>query len=177
LDGLTQIANRRYFDCYLHQEWQRHFRTQEPLSLILADIDFFKPYNDYYGHQAGDTCLKQVAQTIQQTVQRPADLVARYGGEELSVILPNTTAAGAVHVAELICAAIRQLQIPHRQSLASSQVTLSLGASSLIPEPDAQAASLVALADQALYLAKRQGRNRYCLHTGAEAFCQGQLTR
>ncbi|HEY9658597.1 MAG TPA: diguanylate cyclase, partial [Allocoleopsis sp.] len=126
-DSLTQVANRRAFEDHLQKEWQRLAREQQPLSLILCDVDYFKRYNDTYGHPAGDICLVQVAQTLQSTLKRPADLVARYGGEEFIIILPNTTNAGAVQVAQNIQQQIAQLQLPHAASLASSYVTLSLG--------------------------------------------------
>ncbi|MGI0486933.1 diguanylate cyclase domain-containing protein [Pantanalinema rosaneae CENA516] len=161
IDGLTQVANRRYFDQELQREWQRLSREQQPLSLILLDVDYFKYYNDCYGHQAGDACLIQVAHAIQRTVQRSADLVARYGGEEFAVILPNTDPRGASSVAEAIQQSIRQLGIPHARSGVGSIVSVSLGIASCIPEVEALPEGLVALADQALYQAKQQGRDRY----------------
>jgi diguanylate cyclase (GGDEF)-like protein len=161
LDGLTEIANRRRFDQYLDCEWRRLTRQEEHLSLILCDIDYFKSYNDYYGHQAGDTCLKQVAKTIEATLCRPSDLVARYGGEEFVVILPNTGPEGAIKVAENICLQIRLLGIVHERSKVSSQITLSLGISSLIPNLQIQADRLITTADKALYQAKEKGRNSY----------------
>lgn len=164
LDGLTQIPNRRQFDEYLNQEWRRLSREKLPLSLILCDIDYFKDYNDYYGHLAGDTCLKEVAQTIERAVKRPADLVARYGGEEFAVIMPNTNAEGAIRVAELIQLEIKQLQIPHSQSKVSAYITLSLGISSQVPTQESQAKFLIDAADQVLYAAKKQGRDTYVLH-------------
>lgn len=165
LDGLTQIPNRRQFDEYLNQEWRRLSREKLPLSLILCDIDYFKDYNDYYGHLAGDTCLKEVAQTIERAVKRPADLVARYGGEEFAVIMPNTNAEGALRVAELIQLEIKQLQIPHSQSKVSAYITLSLGISSQVPTQESQANFLIDAADQVLYAAKKQGRDTYVLHS------------
>jgi two-component system, cell cycle response regulator len=164
LDGLTQIANRRYFDEVLQQEWKRLKREQSPLSLILCDIDFFKSYNDYYGHQAGDDCLKQVAQAIDSSVSRPADLVARYGGEEFGIILPNTTDEGALYIATQIQVTIENLKILHRCSKVSSIVTLSMGIATLIPTPESSPENLIALADRALYAAKAEGRNRYSLY-------------
>jgi diguanylate cyclase (GGDEF)-like protein len=163
LDGLTQIANRRRFDEHLSQEWRRMVRDQTPISLILCDIDYFKPFNDYYGHQAGDNCLRQVAQTIDRLVKRPADLAARYGGEEFAVTLPNTGVEGAVQIAELIRFEIEQLKIPHHRSDVSSYVTLSLGISSQVPGYESRSESLIAAADKALYTAKQQGRDRYYL--------------
>jgi diguanylate cyclase (GGDEF)-like protein len=162
LDGLTQIANRRRFDDYLQQEWHRLAREQAPLSLILADIDYFKRYNDDYGHQAGDTCLIQVAQTINRVAQRPADLVARYGGEEFVIVLSRTDLQGAVQMAARIQASVQQLQIPHRGSEVGSYVTLSLGISSQIPNLNHRSESLISAADQQLYQAKQRGRNLSC---------------
>ncbi|BFM39952.1 diguanylate cyclase [Synechocystis sp. LKSZ1] len=159
LDGLTQIANRRRFDEYLDQEWQRHRREQSPLALLLIDIDYFKNYNDCYGHQRGDDCLIQVAQCLTQQIKRPADLVARYGGEEFTVILPNTHQTGAVMVAEAIRASILEQNIPHLAS-ETGYLTLSIGVAQLTPGPDSHPQQLLAQADQALYRAKQQGRNR-----------------
>jgi diguanylate cyclase (GGDEF)-like protein len=163
LDSLTQVANRRRFDEHLSQEWRRLAREKAPLSLILCDIDYFKPYNDYYGHQAGDATLKQVAQAIEGVIKRPADLVARYGGEEFAIILPNTGMAGAVKVAQLIQMEIKRLQIPHAHSQVSPFITLSLGITSQVPDPDLPPESVIAHADKALYAAKKQSRDRYSL--------------
>lgn len=160
LDGLTQTANRHRLDDYLAQEWGRLAREQQPLSLILCDVDYFKRYNDHYGHQAGDDCLIKVARAMTQSVKRSADLIARYGGEEFAVVLPGTELAGAVQVAESIRCAIHQLEIPHAMSEVSSHLTVSLGVASLIPTHDTSPKSLIALADQALYAAKKQGRDR-----------------
>ena len=159
-DGLTQIANRRHFDLYLTQEWKRLYREQQPLALILCDVDYFKKYNDHYGHQAGDRCLHLVASLIQQIAKRPYDLAARYGGEEFALILPATDLEGAVAVAAKIQQAVWQAEIPHVASEVSAFVTLSLGVVSLNPRT-AFPETLIAAADQALYEAKRQGRNRY----------------
>lgn len=160
LDGLTQVANRRRFDYYLAREWQRHLREQQPLALILMDIDYFKRYNDHYGHQRGDDCLIQVAQAIAKIPKRPTDLVARYGGEEFVAILPNTNAEGALIVAESIRMAIAAIAIPHPKSEVNPYLTLSLGVTSLIPSLDMRLEDLIANADRALYLAKNQGRDR-----------------
>ncbi|PSB24451.1 response regulator [Stenomitos frigidus] len=161
LDGLTQVANRRRFDEQLDLEWKRLTREPGPLSLILCDIDYFKRYNDFYGHQAGDTCLKQVAKALEQSLKRPGDFVARYGGEEFVVILPNTNFDGASHVAEIIQTDIEKLYISHAQSQVSTHITLSLGISSMIPTKEASESSLIAAADKALYEAKRRGRNTF----------------
>jgi diguanylate cyclase (GGDEF)-like protein len=163
LDGLTQIANRRHFDYCLQKEWRRMNREQQPLSLIMTDIDYFKLYNDTYGHQAGDDCLYQVAQAIASTLQRPADLVARYGGEEFVILLPNTEAKGAVHLAKMIRNRLRELDLLHRSSPIDQRVSLSLGVASVIPDAIQVPANLIAAADKALYQAKAAGRNCVCL--------------
>ena len=160
VDGLTQVANRRRFDEYLDVEWRRLAREQKPLSLILCDLDYFKVYNDTYGHLAGDLCLQKVGRVLHQALKRPADLVARYGGEEFAVILPNTDVIGAVLVAEMIREGIRGLKIAHAKSLVSDYVTLSLGVASFVPTPNASPAQLIAAADEALYRAKAEGRDR-----------------
>lgn len=160
LDGLTQIANRRCFDDYLKQEWQEHLQNQTSLSLILIDIDYFKSYNDYYGHQCGDHCLIQVAQTLRTISKRTTDLVARYGGEEFVMILPNTNLKGAVNFAKNIRKAIADLQIPHAQSPVKPNISISLGISSLIPNVKNSWEDLIFQADQALYQAKSAGRDR-----------------
>ncbi|MBE9167388.1 diguanylate cyclase [Pleurocapsales cyanobacterium LEGE 06147] len=160
IDSLTQIPNRRRFDEYLNQEWDRLTREQEPLSLLLCDVDFFKRYNDTYGHQAGDSCLRIVAQTISRTAKRASDLVARYGGEEFTVILPNTNLSGAIKIAEAIQQQIENLQILHPQSDVSEFVTVSIGVVSQVPTLNDSVENLIAKADRALYLAKAQGRNR-----------------
>ena len=163
LDGLTQVANRRRFDEALNEEWQRLSRERAPLSLIFCDIDYFKLYNDTYGHQAGDDCLRAVADTINANCQRPGDFVARYGGEEFIVILPNTEAEGAVHLAEDIREEIERLKIPHMRSQVSRYITLSLGISCVFPSVHITPESLIGAADKALYEAKNQGRNRTVL--------------
>ncbi|HIK04044.1 MAG TPA: diguanylate cyclase [Trichormus sp. M33_DOE_039] len=163
LDGLTQVANRRCLDRRLQEEWKRLAQEQQPLSLILFDVDKFKFYNDYYVHLVGDDCLIRVAQTVQQIVDYPASLVARYGGEEFSVLLPNIDSAQAIKVAQSIQQAIHAQAIPHAQSDIRDIVTLSLGITTLIPANDINPDTLVALADRALYNAKQQGRDRYCV--------------
>jgi two-component system, cell cycle response regulator len=160
LDGLTEMANRRQFDTYLHREWLRLAREQAPLSLILCDVDFFKKYNDTYGHLAGDGCLQQVAKAIASVVKRPADLAARYGGEEFAVILPNTNLVGASHIAKQIRRAVKGLNICHDSSQVGSHVTLSLGVTSTIPVVDSEPTVLINVADCALYQAKQKGRDR-----------------
>jgi diguanylate cyclase (GGDEF)-like protein len=159
-DALTGVANRRSFDSHLAHEWSRAAREQKPLSLIICDIDYFKAFNDYYGHPRGDECLRQVARALRAPVKRPGDLVARYGGEEFVVLLPWTVLSGAVALAEKLRERIASLRIPHARSLAAPHVTLSLGAASVIPLRQARTAGLVEAADQALYAAKERGRNR-----------------
>jgi diguanylate cyclase (GGDEF)-like protein/PAS domain S-box-containing protein len=160
IDSLTEVANRRKFDLYINSEWRRLAREKSPLSLIICDIDYFKDYNDTYGHQAGDLCLQQVALAIAKTIQRPADLVARYGGEEFSVILPNTEVEGALTVAEKIRLAVKELKIAHIASRVDLYITISVGVAGFIPSHDLLPATLITAADQALYDAKRQGRDR-----------------
>lgn len=160
IDDLTQVANRRHLDEYLRLTWRQLIREQQSLSLIICDIDYFKFYNDTYGHQAGDDCLKQVAKAINAAVRRPADLVARYGGEEFVVVLPHTNLEGAIHVAENIRQQVKQLQIPHQSSVVCEFVTLSLGVSRCYPTQEKFAENLIAKADQALYQSKEQGRDR-----------------
>lgn len=162
-DALTGVANRRHFDQYLDYEWRRSARTGSPLTLILCDVDFFKKFNDHYGHQAGDNCLRLVAAAIKGAVKRPADLVVRYGGEEFAVILPNTDTRGAAKVAEQIRLGVRALEITHAQSTAHQNVSLSLGVASTVPHPQGSPATLIATADQALYQAKAEGRDRFSI--------------
>ncbi|WP_071191427.1 diguanylate cyclase [Trichormus sp. NMC-1] len=164
VDGLTQIANRRCFDNYLAVEHTRHQREQNPLALIMIDIDYFKVYNDSYGHQGGDECLIKVAQEIAKVTQRQTDLVARYGGEEFAVILSNTDIQGALKVANTIQTAIASLEIPHQNSQVSNYITLSMGVASLVPTLEQNLETLISSADQALYTAKVQGRNRAIAH-------------
>ncbi len=163
LDGLTQVSNRRRFDEYLEQEWYRSQREKFPLSLILCDADYFKNYNDYYGHLAGDDCLKKIATVLKRAAKRSTDLVARYGGEEFALLLPNTEIPGAIKVAELIQADLEKLQITHICSEVSPYMTLSLGISSMIPAAGFSCNTLIQAADKALYRAKNQGRNCYCI--------------
>ncbi|MDY7008040.1 MAG: diguanylate cyclase [Cyanobacteriota bacterium] len=159
LDGLTQVANRRHFDEYLEQEWQRMQQEGLPLSLIICDVDYFKLYNDSYGHQAGDDCLKKIAKTIYKMVDRPGNLVARYGGEEFAIVLPKTDAKSAFRIAETIRLEVQNLKIVHAKSEINEYVTISLGISSMIPQKNQLPAELIYLADQALYQAKNQRRN------------------
>lgn len=162
-DGLTGIANRRMFDSYIAKEWRRAKREQCPLSVILLDVDFFKKYNDTYGHQQGDRCLVAVAGALQQHVRRPADLAARYGGEEFVMVLPNTHADGAMLLAERVREAVQALKIEHSGSSVSPFVSVSLGVATTVPPIDQENVHLdtfLEWADQGLYQAKHQGRNR-----------------
>jgi diguanylate cyclase (GGDEF)-like protein len=160
-DGLTGIANRRYFDTILAREWKSALRDQKHLSLILFDIDYFKKYNDTYGHLAGDDCLCHVATAAANVAKRPRDTIARYGGEEFAVILPDTDAKGASVCADRIRKEIENLQITHISSQISNYVTASIGIATLIIDhPQTSAQQLIKEADLALYEAKRDGRNR-----------------
>ena len=160
LDGLTGVANRRQFDETLDREWQRAIRANMPLSLIFADIDYFKRYNDHYGHQAGDDTLRKVADALKTTVHRPADLVSRYGGEEFVMVLPDTTLDGAVAVANKVLNGVRDLNVPHENAEDNDRVTLSIGVATLNPRESEKPEVLVEAADKALYRAKEDGRNR-----------------
>ncbi len=163
IDSLTQVANRHRFDQVLEQEiWQME-RDQVPLSLILCDVDYFKLYNDTYGHQQGDRCLQEIASALQTAAQRPKDLVARYGGEEFAIILPHTNATGAVRVAQKIREQIKAAQIEHSASPISPYVTLSLGIACAMPGEIVTASRLIRAADLGLYRAKHQGRDRLAL--------------
>ncbi|WPL16815.1 Bacteriophytochrome cph2 [Thiorhodovibrio winogradskyi] len=160
-DGLTGIANRRYFDQRVEAEWKRVLRTGLPLSLVLIDIDHFKQYNDHYGHGAGDACLRQVAQALARCAERPLDLVARYGGEEFIALLPETERNGALHLAEQMRAGVEALAIPHARSSAAAVVTLSIGVATHGPgRVKTDLRQLQECADQALYRGKHQGRNQ-----------------
>lgn len=159
-DGLLGIANRRYFDDRLEREWRRSVRERQPLSLLMIDVDHFKGYNDRYGHQAGDLCLQSVAQAALMALKRPGDLLARYGGEELAVILPNTHLDGAIPVAREIQRELAEKHIPHAASPVADLVTLSIGVAAMLPDDQTSAAMLVAVADRGLYAAKDRGRNR-----------------
>jgi diguanylate cyclase (GGDEF)-like protein len=159
-DGLTGLANRLSFDEKIEAEWLHGKREQTPLSLLLIDVDHFKLYNDTYGHQKGDACLKAVAQTLGEQVFRQADLAARYGGEEFVVVLPNTEMDAARAIGERIRLAIQTLNLPHSASLTGTCITLSIGVASAIPSDDFSHENLIAAADVALYQAKHAGRNR-----------------
>ena len=160
LDGLTGVANRRQFDINLDLEWRRMARIDKSLSLIMCDIDFFKAYNDTYGHQAGDKCLKAVGDVLKGSAKRAGDLVARYGGEEFTILLPMMDAENAFKIAEKIQGDIDSVKIPHKKSEVSGFVTLSFGIGALFPQNSTSPDDLVELADKALYRAKHEGRNR-----------------
>ena len=159
-DGLTGLANRRTFDQTLEMEWARAMREKKPLTLLLADVDHFKLYNDCYGHQKGDECLKAVAAVIGEKAFRPADLAARYGGEEFAVIMPETNLEGACKVADRIRDAVSRLNIAHAAPGAGPRVTLSVGVATNIPRTDLSPDCFVESADRALYSAKHAGRDR-----------------
>jgi diguanylate cyclase (GGDEF)-like protein len=160
VDGLTGVANRRYFDDRYRAEWRRSKREAESVALMMIDIDHFKGFNDHYGHLAGDECIRAVAQAIAAVAKRPGDVVARYGGEEFAVILPRTAIEGAVEVAERIRRIVFERAIPHMASNAAPVVTVSIGVGSIVPQRDDVPNLLIEAADKALYRAKRSGRNR-----------------
>ncbi len=164
IDGLTGIPNRRRMDEYLADEFRRAARSSTPLSIVMADIDYFKQYNDTCGHQAGDFCLQRIANAIKATLRRPADLVARYGGEEFAIVLPDTTMDGAIALAEDIRIHIESLAILCETCGIAGRVTLSLGVSSVLPNSHAFDNSLLTQADTALYQAKVNGRNRVAIY-------------
>jgi diguanylate cyclase (GGDEF)-like protein len=159
VDGLTSIPNRRQFDEALENEWRRARRNQTPLALLMMDIDFFKSYNDHYGHLAGDDCLRQLARGLANAGRRPADLVARYGGEEFVALLPETNAEGALEAAARIQAKVNLLNIPHFYSSVADRVTLSIGAAVIVPTDKQMSLDLIKSADDCLYAAKQNGRN------------------
>ncbi|MBE9117928.1 diguanylate cyclase [Lusitaniella coriacea LEGE 07157] len=166
-DGLTQVANRRLFNIILSLEWVKLRQAGRPLGLVLCDVDYFKSYNDIYGHLAGDDCLRQIASSLRRAVKQPNALVARYGGEEFAILLPNNSIAQAVRVAESIRDRVRQLSIPHKGSQVSQYVTISLGVSSMIPVPHKAPELLIDSADRRLYAAKQSGRDRAIAHEPA----------
>lgn len=160
LDGLTGLANRRCLDQRLHSEWLRAARQRHGLGLLLIDVDFFKQYNDHYGHLAGDDCLRAIAQAVAGQAQRASDLAARFGGEEFVLLIPHATPESLDHLAAKVTEVVAKLALPHAFSPIASRITVSIGAAVLTPHADSDPLQLLALADQALYRAKRQGRNR-----------------
>jgi len=164
LDGLTGIPNRRRMDEYLSDEFKRAIRGNSPLSVIMIDVDYFKRYNDSYGHAAGDFCLQRVANAIKATLRRPADMVARFGGEEFAVILPDTPTSAAVKLAEDIRKHVESLDVPHKTADTTTHVTISMGVAGALPDSNISATKLLAQADAALYQAKKNGRNRATLY-------------
>lgn len=162
VDGLTGIPNRRRFDDTLDSEWRRAMRNGTPLALIMADIDYFKAYNDNYGHGAGDQCLKAVAKALSNSLGRASDVMARYGGEEFVAVMPDADVEGAHLLAERWRANVSALKLPHQYSNVAGHVTISVGYASLNPAHDQSPMELLELADKMLYRAKEQGRNRVC---------------
>lgn len=162
-DGLTGIANRRFFEDSYQREWLNAQREQQPLTLILLDIDYFKQYNDHNGHLLGDACLKQIAQILKKSVSRPRDLVARFGGEEFVLILPDTTQASAIEVVERILQSIRTADICHSTSPLDQRLSVSLGVKTIIPTQKNDKMAFLKEVDQNLYLAKERGRNGYVI--------------
>nr|MBF0222167.1 diguanylate cyclase [Desulfobulbaceae bacterium] len=160
LDGLTGIANRRQFDSVLEKEWLRAMRNGSNISLLMLDIDYFKLYNDTYGHQGGDSCLKVVANILKESENRPADLAARYGGEEFCIILPETGETGVKDIAQSVLDRIRKTTIPHKSSKVSKYLSASIGTATMIPGRDTNPDKIIEIADKALYKAKNDGRDR-----------------
>jgi len=159
IDALTDIGNRRHFDAMFDREWRHALRAKEPLAMVLLDVDHFKLYNDRYGHQQGDDCLKTVASLIESLAHRPRDVVCRYGGEEIAMLLPNTDLQGALSLADAAVHKVRAQGMPH-QATDTGVLTISAGVAVLLPEAGMGSDTLVLLADRALYQAKRLGRNR-----------------
>jgi diguanylate cyclase (GGDEF)-like protein len=162
LDGLTGVFNRRYFDQQIQTEWSRSLRSNEPLSLILLDVDFFKLFNDQYGHQAGDDALRRIALTLKAGLRRPADLVARFGGEEFACVLPETSHEDAMDISKRLESAVRALGIPHALSSCADVITISVGLATRVINTGTEAVDLISLADKMLYEAKHSGRARVC---------------
>lgn len=167
-DGLTGIANRRFFEDSYQREWLNAQREQQPLTIMLLDIDYFKQYNDYNGHILGDACLKQIAQILKKSVSRPRDLVARFGGEEFVLVLPDTSQASAIEVVERILQSIRTADICHSSSPLDQRLSVSLGVKTIIPTQKNDKMAFLKEVDQNLYLAKEQGRNGYVTQDAAD---------
>jgi len=160
-DGLTGIANKRYFIEYMKQEWLRCMRSGLPVSLLFIDVDHFKPYNDHYGHVKGDVCLKKIAQRLHGAVQRSSDITFRYGGEEFAIILPETDHQGMRHMGDVVVQTMRDLKLPHAYSSAADFVTISVGGATMIPVKGENPSLIIEQADQGVYQAKESGRNRF----------------
>lgn len=159
IDSLTEVANRRYFDRLLENEWQRAVRRADSLALLMIDLDDFKAYNETYGHQKGDQCLRQVASALNEVIKRAGDLVVRHGGEEFAVVLPNTDSGGAMVVAERLRSEIDTLKIPHEHASAGDTLTVSIGIAAGVPKEGDDRRQIVTAAESALYIAKSEGRN------------------
>lgn len=159
-DGLTGLSNRRHFDEYLELEWRRAMREQQQLSLLMIDVDYFKAYNDSFGHLAGDEALRQVAEAIRGSCSRPTDLPARYGGEEFALVLPNTSPGGARLIAEKLRQTVLALNIPHIAPQADAHLSVSIGLATLTPGIGSHSRQLISAADKGLYMAKNNGRNQ-----------------
>ncbi len=168
MDSLTGIANRRWFAEFLDQNWRNCMRDGKPISLLIIDIDDFKAYNDSYGHQKGDACLRLVAESIKRVVGRASDLVSRFGGEEFVVVLSDTPLDGALKVGEKIRVAIEALAIPHRKATRYGIVTVSVGVSSTVPERQMTPETFLVAADRAMYAAKHDGKNHVAYSTPAQ---------
>jgi diguanylate cyclase (GGDEF)-like protein len=169
-DDLTGVANRRHFNVHLEDEFRRSKRTASPLSLVMIDVDYFKKYNDKYGHQSGDQCLVQIAEAMSRVLARPCDLLARYGGEEFIAVLPDTNAAGALKIAETMRTEVEALSIAHLSSDIAQHVTISLGVFTQIPQPNTTITHLIGAADRALYRAKHAGRNCTVVYSSNKTF-------
>ncbi len=172
-DGLTGISNRRRFNEFIGQEWFRSMRSKKPLGLVMIDIDLFKDFNDHYGHVAGDGCIKEMARTFEKHLFRPNDLIARYGGEEFICVLPETDLEGVRSISRVLIGAVRELKIPHAVSTVTDTVTISIGATSVIPSRDYEPERLIEAADYLLYQSKRNGRN--CITVKALDSCAASL--
>ena len=159
-DGLTGLSNRRHFDEYLELEWRRAQREQTQMSLLMIDVDYFKAFNDSFGHLDGDEALRKVAETIRESSSRPSDLPARYGGEEFALVLPNTSQGGARLVAEKLRQTVAGLKIPHNMPGEGAVLTVSIGVSTVIPQQGSNCRDLISAADKGLYSAKNSGRNQ-----------------
>ena len=168
IDSITGLCNRRRFDVFIQQEWQRSRRTHQPLSLLMIDIDHFKIFNDRYGHQRGDECIQEVASVLRAAAHRPADLACRYGGEEFTLVLAETDSSGAFAVAESVRRAVEGLGIPN-DGAPLGIITVSIGVATRTGEEYSRAAELIAACDRALYEAKNSGRNRTATAAAVEA--------